>query len=51
MANERFRVELPEGSIVEGKLDAQGSTSIPASKEGSCKVTFPNLDEKAWKSG
>ena len=45
---ERYRVELPDGSIAEGSLDENGFKRIEGIEPGSCKVSFPNLDEEAW---
>ncbi len=49
MSNVRYRVELPDGSAVEGKLDGGGGASVASSKEGNAKVSFPDLDGSAWK--
>jgi type VI secretion system secreted protein VgrG len=46
--NEWFRVEFPDGTVREGKLDGNGHAWVPGPKEGSCKLTFPKLDKKAW---
>lgn len=52
VANEPYRVELPDGEVVQGRLNAQGRallTGILAS--GNCRVTFPRLDESVWGPG
>lgn len=46
---ERFRVTLPDGSEYEGTLDEKGVGRLDHIDPGSCKVTFPNLDQDAWK--
>ncbi len=45
---EEYRVKLPDGSPVEGYLDDDGFAGIYGIDPGSCKVTFPNLDENIW---
>jgi hypothetical protein len=46
--NEKYKIELPDGSIVQGTLDAQGLARHTGLKPGECKVTFPDLDKEAW---
>lgn len=46
---EPYKVTLPDDSIREGKLDAKGQARIEKIREGTCKVTFPNLDRAVWK--
>ena len=46
--NEKYKIELPDGSTVQGKLDAQGLARHTGIKPGECKVTFPDLDMEAW---
>lgn len=46
--NARYQVELPDGRILEGKLDAQGQAFLDRIPEGECKVTFPDFDGEAW---
>lgn len=45
---ERYRVELPDGSIREGRLDGEGLARFRDIDPGECVVTFPDLDEEAW---
>jgi len=45
---EQYRIELPDGSVVEGSLDSQGKARRDGIPPGNCKVTFPNLDKEAW---
>jgi type VI secretion system secreted protein VgrG len=49
LAGERYRVELPDGSVVEGSLDDKGEARVEGIDPGQCKVTFPDRDGKAWK--
>ncbi len=49
VAREAYRVELPSGQIVEGRLNAQGAALITGIEgSGSCTVNFPNWDQDAW---
>lgn len=47
---EPYRVTLPDGqTVAEGTLDEKGVARVEGIDAGTCKVTFPNLDESAWK--
>jgi len=46
--NDSQNVELPDGSVAEGTLDAKGFARLDGIPKGSCKVTFPNFDKEAW---
>jgi hypothetical protein len=48
ISGEKYRVTLPDGSIDEGSLDQNGWARVEGFEEGSCKVTFPDLDQDAW---
>jgi type VI secretion system secreted protein VgrG len=45
---ERYRIELADGSTAEGTLDEKGFARVEGIEPGSCKITFPNLDQDAW---
>jgi len=45
---ERYRVKVPGGDFVEGVLDEQGEAACWNIDPGTCKITFPDLDEEAW---
>lgn len=46
---ERYRVTLPDGkTVAEGTTNDKGRAKITNIDPGSCKVTFPRLDDKAW---
>ncbi|MEO6800583.1 MAG: type VI secretion system tip protein TssI/VgrG [Rhodanobacter sp.] len=48
---EKLRVTLPDGSTVaEGTTDEKGLFKVTNIDPGQCKVTFPKLDQEAWKS-
>src|SRR5690242_21254494 len=40
---EAFRLALPDGSIREGRLDANGRTRVEGVRIGTCKVSFPEF--------
>jgi type VI secretion system secreted protein VgrG len=44
----RYRVETASGKIIDGRLDAAGKALVQGVDEGSCKVTFPDLDKGTW---
>jgi translation initiation factor IF-1 len=46
--SERFRIELPDGTVRDGRLDERGRARIEDINPGTCIVTFPALDEEAW---
>lgn len=49
IAGQRYRIELPDGSVREGSLDGLGVARVHGIEQaGSCTVTFPDLDEEAW---
>ncbi|MEO6755583.1 MAG: hypothetical protein ABIP85_27740 [Chthoniobacteraceae bacterium] len=44
-----FRITLPDGKTVsEGTLNEKGFARVSNIEPGSCKVTFPTLDQEAW---
>ena len=45
---ERYRIELPDGTVRQGTLDSKGQARIGGIDPGNCKITFPNLDKDAW---
>lgn len=49
VALEKFRVTLPDGSVREGVTDLQGRIKIDdIETQGSCKISFPELDQDCW---
>ena len=47
---EKYKITLPDGSTVaEGTLDGKGFARVDGIDPGTCKVTFPNLDQSVWK--
>lgn len=46
---EKYRITLPDGTVDEGTLDQNGWARLENFDSGACKVSFPGLDEEAWK--
>ncbi len=46
--NVRYRITPPNGAPVEGRLNEHGQAGLYQIEAGSCKVTFPDLDQEAW---
>jgi type VI secretion system secreted protein VgrG len=50
VAGEPYKITLPDGTTVaDGTLDDKGRARVSNIDPGSCQVTFPNLDQEAWK--
>ncbi len=47
--NERFRIRLPDGSIREGRLDANGRARWDGIEPGTAEVCFPDIDANDWR--
>lgn len=44
-----YRITLPDGeTVAEGTLDDKGFARVDALEPGTCKITFPTLDQDAW---
>ncbi len=41
VAGEPYRVELPDGEVVEGELDEEGFARVSHSQTGDCTIAFP----------
>jgi hypothetical protein len=48
VADQRFRLTLPDGSVREGRLDSRGYARAADVPFGRCQVTFPGLDASSW---
>jgi N-acetylmuramoyl-L-alanine amidase len=46
---EKFRVELPDGSVRRGALDEDGKARVGVPTSGTCRVTLTRLDAELWK--
>ena len=51
IANERYFVELPDGSQKSGRTDSQGRARAEGVDPGTAKVSFPDLDKKMYEPG
>ena len=46
---ERFKITLPDGeTVAEGTLNEKGFARVDGIDPGTCKITFPELDQEAW---
>lgn len=45
---EKYKITLPDNSVAEGTLDGKGFARVEGIDEGTCKITFPELDKDAW---
>jgi hypothetical protein len=45
---EPYRIELPDGSVLEGRLDAKGRARQQGIDPGTCKISFPQLEAAWW---
>ena len=45
---ERYRIDLSDGSVIEGALDGDGMARVDGIERGNCRITFPNLDRRSW---
>lgn len=49
VSGEEYRVELPDGRVVEGRLDARGVALVTGIEgKGTCRVNFPRWDKDCW---
>lgn len=45
--DERYWIQLPDGAVREGRLDASGKARVEGIAPGECEVRFPDTDERA----
>lgn len=45
----RYRIELPDGSVRQGMLDANGRAMFVGLDPGTCQVSFPDFDDRDWR--
>lgn len=49
VVGERYKITLPDGeTVAEGTLDSTGLARVDGIEPGTCKITFPQLDQDAW---
>jgi hypothetical protein len=46
----RFVVQMPDGAMLRGKLDASGQARIDGFQPGEYQVGFPDLDQSEWEA-
>ena len=51
VADESYRVKLPDGTIRTGRLDADGKARIEDVPAGKHQINFPRLHGDEWKAG
>ena len=51
VTNEMYVIELPDGSQRTGRTDGDGRARITGIDPGTAKVSFPDLDKKAYEPG
>jgi hypothetical protein len=44
----KYAIALPGGAIKTGTLDENGRARVEDIPAGTCKVSFPDLDQDAW---
>ncbi len=46
---EKYKISLPDGeTVAEGTLNEKGFARVDGIEPGTCKITFPELDQEAW---
>lgn len=48
IAGEAYEIVLPDQSVATGTLDHKGFARVEGFEPGTCKVSFPDLDQDAW---
>lgn len=48
MPGVKYRITPPGGQPKEGRLNEHGQAGVYQIEPGTCKVTFPDLDQDAW---
>ncbi len=49
VAGERYQLRLPDTSLMEGTLDADGAARYEGIVVGQCHVSFPGFEAQEWK--
>ena len=50
ITDEPYALELPDGSVREGKTNEHGGVRIEGVDPGTCKLSFPRLDGDSWEA-
>ena len=45
---EKYAIELPDGTKKTGALDDKGKARVEQLDQGSCRISFPDIDQDAW---
>ena len=48
VGSEKYRITLPDESVVNGTLDGNGFARVNNIEPGNCLITFPELDDASW---
>lgn len=48
IANQKYEIELPDGTKKEGTLDKNGKARVAGIEKGECQVSFVDIDREAW---
>ena len=48
ISGEKYKVILPDETVDQGTLDQNGWARIDGFTAGTCKISFPDLDQDAW---
>lgn len=43
-----YRITLPDDTVADGTLDENGFARVEGIVPGTCRVSFPDLDQEAW---
>ena len=46
--NQRYRVQLPDGSLMTGNLNDEGKVRFDSIVAGICQISFPDIHSKEW---
>jgi type VI secretion system secreted protein VgrG len=49
-AGERYRIERPNDTPIQGRLDRNGTARVRARDAEDSRITFPDLDQSRWRS-
>ncbi len=48
--DQRYLVQLPDGSQMSGNLDAEGKVRFDPIVPGTCQVNFPDINDQEWQA-
>ena len=50
IAGERYEIRLPDGSLMPGVLNSEGTVRFDSIVPGQAVVSFPDLDAREWET-